>query len=201
MFEDNFLTMFSLSESRWRSRWGSGSRPGSPARERPCTSCTFPWPADRIFLTKLSTGIGLLLVCTLLPILIYATWAALPGTHPGPFEWSMTGPAFQVWLLLPLAYLGAFASGIRPARWFGSRLLPLVSVGLPASVLAMLSPWWLIAPHALARGGGARQRYPLGSRNTRFLIEPQNPRLYRRFPSSGTTKAVVSRFVDDGRSQ
>ena len=41
----------------------------------------------------------------------------------------MTVPAFQIWLLMPLVYLGAFASGIRPARWFGSRLLPLVGGG------------------------------------------------------------------------
>ena len=87
----------------------------------------------------------MLLAVTLLPILIYAAWAAAPGTHPGPFEWSMTMPALEVWLLMPLVYLGAFASGIRPARWFGSRLLPLVSVAVPAVVLLNLPHWWLIA--------------------------------------------------------
>ena len=56
----------------------------------------------------------------------------------------MTWPAFQVWLLMPLAYLGAFASGIRPARWFGSRLLPLVAVAVPALYLYILPHWWLI---------------------------------------------------------
>jgi len=94
-----------------------------------------------IFLTKLTTGIGLLLGCTLLPILIYGTWAAMPATHAGPFEWSMTGPAFLVWLLMPLVYLGAFASGIRPARWFGSRLLPLLSVALAGSILGVVAHW------------------------------------------------------------
>ncbi len=57
----------------------------------------------------------------------------------------MTGPAFHIWLLMPLAYLGAFASGIRPARWFGSRLLPLVSVAIPGIFLYILPHWWLIA--------------------------------------------------------
>jgi ABC-type transport system involved in multi-copper enzyme maturation permease subunit len=104
-----------------------------------------PLTRRSIFLTKLFTGIGLLLACTLLPILIYATWAATPGTHAGPFEWSMTVPAFQLWLLMPLVYLGAFACGIRPARWFGSRLLPLVAVGFTGALLAMLSQWSLIA--------------------------------------------------------
>jgi ABC-type transport system involved in multi-copper enzyme maturation permease subunit len=103
-----------------------------------------PMTRRAIVLTKLLTGIGLLLACTLLPVLIYATWAALPGTHPGPFEWSMTGPAFRVWLILPLVYLGAFASGIRPARWFGSRLFPLFSVAVPAVLAYVVPSWWLI---------------------------------------------------------
>jgi ABC-type transport system involved in multi-copper enzyme maturation permease subunit len=103
-----------------------------------------PLPRRTIVLTKLLTGIGLLLACTLLPILIYATWAATPGTHPGPFEWTMTGPAFRIWLVMPLVYLGAFASGIRPARWFGSRLLPLVAVAFPATLVFALPYWWLI---------------------------------------------------------
>jgi ABC-type transport system involved in multi-copper enzyme maturation permease subunit len=103
-----------------------------------------PLPRRTIVVTKLLTGIGLLLVCTLVPILIYATWAAMPGTHPGPFEWSMTGLAFRIWLVIPIVYLGAFASGIRPARWFGSRLLPLFSVALPAIVLCFIPYWWLV---------------------------------------------------------
>jgi ABC-type transport system involved in multi-copper enzyme maturation permease subunit len=104
-----------------------------------------PLTRRTIFLTKLLTGIGLLLLCTLFPIVVYASWAAMPGTHPGPFEWSMTEPAIRVWLLMPLVYLGAFASGIRPARWFGSRLLPLFSVAFTGTLLAPLAQWRLIA--------------------------------------------------------
>jgi hypothetical protein len=103
-----------------------------------------PLTRRTIFVTKLMTGAGLLLACTLVPILIYATWAWLPRTHPGPFEWSMTFPAFQLWLIMPLAYLGAFASGIRPARWIGSRLLPLVAVLVPGVSVEILPHWWLI---------------------------------------------------------
>lgn len=98
-----------------------------------------------IVLTKLLTGVGLLLACTLLPILIYAVWAATPGTHPGPFEWSMTETVFHIWLILPLFYLGAFASGIRPARWFGSRLLPLVAAAISSMVFVPIAYWGLTA--------------------------------------------------------
>lgn len=102
-----------------------------------------PLPRRTIVATKLVTGVSLLLVCALVPILIYATWASLPRTHAGPFEWTMTGDAFRVWLLLPLVYLGAFASGIRPARWFGSRLLPLASVAVPSMFFYLVGPWWV----------------------------------------------------------
>jgi ABC-type transport system involved in multi-copper enzyme maturation permease subunit len=103
-----------------------------------------PLGRRRIFVTKLLTGIALLLLCTLVPILIYATWAAFPGTHPGPFEWWMTAMAFRVWLYMPLVYLGAFASGIRPARWFGSRLLPLVAAAVSGLLFVPVPYWWLI---------------------------------------------------------
>jgi hypothetical protein len=97
-----------------------------------------------IVLTKLLTGSALVLACALVPILIYAAWAATPGTHAGPFAWSMTVPVFRAWLTLPLAYLGAFASGIRPARWFGSRLLPLLAVWPPALLAVAFPYWWLV---------------------------------------------------------
>jgi ABC-type transport system involved in multi-copper enzyme maturation permease subunit len=103
-----------------------------------------PLTRRTIVLTKLITGIALLLLCTLMPIVSYAAWAASPGTHPGPFEWSMTGSAFRIWLILPVVYLGTFASGIRPARWFGSRLLPLFSVAVPTLLAYEVGRWWLI---------------------------------------------------------
>jgi hypothetical protein len=87
-------------------------------------------------------GLGLYLVTAAPPILLYAGWAATPGTHASPFQWSMTLGAWQIWLAITGLYLAAFLVGIRPARWFGSRLLPLVSVGVLVLFLCML-PWWL----------------------------------------------------------
>jgi hypothetical protein len=103
-----------------------------------------PLRRQTIFLAKLATGMAILLFCTLLPLLIYAVWAATPGTHAGPFEWSMTDDAFRTWLVMPLAYLGAFASGIRPARWFGTRLFPVVAAAVTGLFLYLLPHWWLI---------------------------------------------------------
>jgi hypothetical protein len=77
-------------------------------------------------------------------ILAYALWAATPGTHASPFYWSMTKPAWQVWFALPAVYMAAFVCGVRPARWYGSRLLPLVGCGFIAFVL-VVQPWLWIA--------------------------------------------------------
>ena len=144
LFRINFLTMLFFIGVALAIALGFRQSAWEPSQGTALYLLHLPLARRTIFLTKLVTGIGLLLACTLLPILIYATWAAMPGTHAGPFEWSMTGPAFRVWLLMPLAYLGAFASGIRPARWFGSRLLPLLSVAVPGILLCSLPHWWLI---------------------------------------------------------
>jgi hypothetical protein len=108
-----------------------------------------PLPRDLIFLTKLATVVGVFLCCAAAPVVLYAAWAAVPGHHPGPFEWSMTAPAWRLAFLMPLLYLGAFLSGLRPARWFGTRLLPLVAA-LTLLILLDVLPWWWAATFPLA---------------------------------------------------
>jgi hypothetical protein len=104
-------------------------------------------PASRrsIFGVKLAFGVGVLLVITGSLIQLYAMWAATPGTHATPFLWSMTAWAWQYWLAFPILYLSAFLSGIRPGRWFGSRLFPLVTAVLATIVVIALPWWWLSA--------------------------------------------------------
>ena len=142
--QDDFVTIYLFIGAALAIALGFRQSAWEPSQGTALYLLHLPLARRTIFLTKLVTGIGLLLVCTLMPVLIYATWAAMPGTHPGPFEWTMTGPAFRVWVLMPLVYLGAFASGIRPARWFGSRLLLLVAVALPATLAYAFPHWWLI---------------------------------------------------------
>jgi hypothetical protein len=68
---------------------------------------------------------------------------ATPGHITGPFFWSMTAPAWRMWVALPLVYLGAFLAGIRPGSWYGSRLLP-IAAAIAVVVLAAKMPWlWL----------------------------------------------------------
>ena len=96
---------------------------------------TYPFllhrPARRRWLIgmKLLVGMSAYLVCGPVAILAYGVWAATPGTHASPFEWSMTVPYWVIWFGMTLLYLGAFLSGLRPGRWYGSRLLPLAATG------------------------------------------------------------------------
>jgi hypothetical protein len=103
-----------------------------------------PLRRDSIFLVKQATGAAVLLICASLPIIAYGLWAAVPGHHASPFEWSMTGPTWRLTFLLPLLYLGAFLSGLRPARWFGTRLLPLVASILMLALLYTVPWWWTV---------------------------------------------------------
>jgi hypothetical protein len=101
-----------------------------------------PLRRETIFLTKLAIGLSVLLICASVPIVLYGSWAARPGNHAGPFEWSMTGWTWRFLLQLPLVYLGAFLSGLRPARWFGTRLLPLAASLALLFLLNLLPLWW-----------------------------------------------------------
>jgi hypothetical protein len=97
---------------------------------------TYPFllhrPATRsaILAGKIAVGLVLLQATAALPIVWYGLWADAPGTHAGPFRWSMTEPDWCVWLSLPVAYLTAFLSGLLPARWIGTKLMPAIAGSL-----------------------------------------------------------------------
>jgi hypothetical protein len=101
-----------------------------------------------IYATKLLVGVVAYLLCAATPILLYGMWAATPGTHASPFEWSMTLPVWGAWFGMLTIYLGAFLSGLRPGAWVGTRLAPLAAA---AGVLAVSTAmWWLSGSLAIA---------------------------------------------------
>jgi hypothetical protein len=106
-------------------------------------------PASReaMFAVKLLCGVALVIVVGGLPLLLRAVWAAIPGTHASPFLWGMTLQYWVVLLQLPLLYLAGFLSGLRRARWLGTKFLPLAA-GLAAFLVAQpdfLRPWGSLA--------------------------------------------------------
>jgi hypothetical protein len=107
-------------------------------------SGTYPFlfhrPAGRRWLigVKLLVGMTIYLICGAISILGYGLWAATPGTHASPFEWSMTADAWVLWLGMSILYLGSFLTGIRPGRWLGTRLWPFAgAITLTIAVAAM----------------------------------------------------------------
>ena len=79
-------------------------------------------------MTKLIAGLGLLLVSTGVPFVLYLIWACVGGIHSSPFEWQMAAPTFIGWASSAAVFLTAFLIGIREARWYGSRLWPAAPV-------------------------------------------------------------------------
>ncbi len=81
-----------------------------------------------VLMSKMLIGLLVVTVCTALPILVYAAWAARPGSVAAPFEWGMTEIAWRQWAALTSIYLGTLLTMLRPARWIGTRLLPAIAV-------------------------------------------------------------------------
>jgi hypothetical protein len=98
-----------------------------------------PLSRRRMVGVKLATGMAITLGVAAIALVIVCVWAATPGTHASPFEWSMTAQAWRVWLASTIFYLGAFATGIYPARWIGTRLFPTVAASLTGCLLLMAS--------------------------------------------------------------
>jgi hypothetical protein len=103
-----------------------------------------PIGRSRIFGLKLLIGGSLAMIFSAAFILIYAWWAMTPGHVPAPQEWRMTTSVWIRWVAILPLYVGAFLSGIRPGRWFGSRLIPLVAA-IGVAVLVNVIPWFWVA--------------------------------------------------------
>jgi hypothetical protein len=108
----------------------------------------FHRPLSRRIMLATKLAVGGLLTFGLLAaaIGIYGNWAAIPGHLAAPFEWSMTTDSWWLALLLVLVYLGGFLSGIRPGRWFGTRLAPLLGAMIVAIFVGVIEFWWLQLP-------------------------------------------------------
>jgi hypothetical protein len=92
-------------------------------------------PASRttLFFGKVVPGVCLYLLATILPLLGLAVWASSPNHVPAPFDFRFTLAGWASILAgLPFYFAGLLVA-LRPARWYGSRALPLLT--------ALLAPW------------------------------------------------------------
>jgi hypothetical protein len=109
-----------------------------------------PMDHRKMYATKIAVGLAMVLTLTGVALAIYAFWAATPGTHASPFSWSWTTSWWIVWFAATMWYCAAFLTGIRPARWFGSRLFPLLAVLFPVALT--MSPFPAIMRIAVVVG-------------------------------------------------
>jgi hypothetical protein len=89
-----------------------------------------PLPRERLIGVKVAVGLLLVAAAGAVPILVSGLWFSRPGTRAAPFYWWQTEAAWQFAIIGPLLYLGAFYSGLRDARWLGTRVLPLGAIAL-----------------------------------------------------------------------
>ena len=98
-----------------------------------------------IFRAKVSAGLFLYLLGTLVPFAAAWAWIATPGNIPGPFRVTMVVPGLADILAgIPYYFAGVLAA-TRRAPWYGTRFAGLATAGFQ-SVLVFLVPSFL---HAL----------------------------------------------------
>src|SRR5258708_15260507 len=85
-----------------------------------------PISRSSVFAGKCLVGLALLFVSLAGPCIPAIAWAARPGNLPMPFQWRMVLPLAANVLVAGPFYFAAMALTLRQARWFGSRLLPIV---------------------------------------------------------------------------
>jgi hypothetical protein len=85
-----------------------------------------PLARRRLFLGKVIAGLGLYAAGILLPLSGAAIWVATPGHIAAPFHWQMLLPALADLTGGVGFYFAGILTGIRQARWYGSRALPFV---------------------------------------------------------------------------
>lgn len=91
------------------------------------------------FVCKILVGIGVYLISTLLMIFVLAWYSAIPGRYPFLFEWSMVWPLISIPIIGVVLYLSIFLTGLRQARWYGTRFLPVVICYLVCNSLLNMS--------------------------------------------------------------
>jgi ABC-type transport system involved in multi-copper enzyme maturation permease subunit len=84
-------------------------------------------PASRstLFWGKFLAGLGLTLTATLIPLFCLALWADAPGHIPAPFDPRLLLGGLAAILTGLVFYTAGLLTALRPARWFGSRALPI----------------------------------------------------------------------------
>ena len=103
-----------------------------------------------IFWGKTVAGLGLYLFGAGLPLVVLVAVVRTPGHVAAPFEWAMLGPVVSISLTGGAYFFAGVLTGLRQARWYGSRGLGLgLAIAGSASVFAAMEFWQSLALIAL----------------------------------------------------
>jgi hypothetical protein len=101
-------------------------------------------PVDRLLLlhAKLLSGLALYTLAVGLPFAGLLVYVLMPGHVPAPFEWAMVGPMTNLYLLGLVGYGAGLLTGLRPARWYGSRIFALGPAILATIAVFACREYW-----------------------------------------------------------
>jgi len=103
-------------------------------------------PATRttLFFGKALPGVCLYLAATVPPLLGLAVWASSPSHVPAPFDFRFTLVGWAAILSgLPFYFAGLLVA-LRPARWYGSRALPVLTALLAPLMASTSNEFWQV---------------------------------------------------------
>ncbi len=80
-----------------------------------------------IFWGKVTAGFLLYFGATILPFSLAAGWTVIPGNYPAPFDFHPLLPGIADILCGAVFYLAGITVALRDARWFGTKLAPVLA--------------------------------------------------------------------------
>jgi len=93
----------------------------------------------QIFAAKIYVGLSLYTLAILAPYLLLVLWLAVEGDVVAPFHWAMAWPGLSILAAGAGFYFAGMLIALRPARWYASRLLPLLLPGICVAGLLILA--------------------------------------------------------------
>jgi hypothetical protein len=117
-----------------------------------------PITRGQLFLGKTLAGLGLYSAVAGLPLACFVGWAWRPGDMAAPFDPAMLEPVAVLFLNGMIFYFAGMLTGLRQARWYASRILPVGAAMLVAMGIINALLFWkamLVAGVSLGLFGAA----------------------------------------------
>jgi len=99
-----------------------------------------PVSLSRIFWSKVLVGVGAAIVTAGVPFIAQDSWRIYSNRFPSPAHWNFGEIAYCI-LFAPVAWFAASLVAHRPAKWWGSRLMPVVALIVAAEVSTNWLGW------------------------------------------------------------